>query len=174
MIVLALAVSSLTIALALGLAGISLRISQLKHELPNSADARRLIAVIEALDKKLSPKLEKIMSIEDDLVAAVASETTVEQSVVTLLDRLSAQIAAAGTNEAALQGVLASINSNKAALAAALVRNTPVDPLPAPAEPPVEAPPATSDTPGDNTGAVDAAAPDEAPADPAAASTPTP
>jgi len=69
----------------------------------------------------------------DDLNAAVAQETTVNASVVTLLTNLSTALTAALANNdtAAIQSVVTAMNANAASLAAAVVQNTlatPVDP----------------------------------------------
>ena len=65
------------------------------------------------------------MSAVSDLQDAVAAETTVQKSVITLLDTLFADLKAAGTDPAAIAAVVASINANKDALAAAVAANTP-------------------------------------------------
>jgi hypothetical protein len=72
-------------------------------------------------------KLEMLMAAIDNLTAAVAAQTTVEQSVVTLLTQLSAslQAAIASGNPAAVQAAADTITSNTAALAAAVTANTP-------------------------------------------------
>ena len=66
-----------------------------------------------------------------DLQAAVAQETTVEQSAITLLSSLSAQLTAALASSnptAAVEAVVATMNANQAALAAAITANTPAAP----------------------------------------------
>jgi len=78
-------------------------------------------------------RLEKIMSALDDLTAAVASETTVNQSAITLLNGISAQITAAvaaaqAGDMAPLSGLAAQITANTTALAAAVTANTPATP----------------------------------------------
>jgi hypothetical protein len=63
-----------------------------------------------------------------DLQAAVAQETTVEQSAITLLKNLSAQLAVAiesGNPIAAVEAVIAQMNTNQTALAEAVTANTP-------------------------------------------------
>lgn len=64
----------------------------------------------------------------DDLVDAVAAETTVEQSAVTLLTEIGQQLSDAGTDRTKLTALRATIESNKAALAAAVLANTPAAP----------------------------------------------
>jgi hypothetical protein len=66
-----------------------------------------------------------------DLQAAVASETTVEGSAITLLQSLSAQLTAALASSnpvAAVEAVVTTMNANQTALAAAVVANTPAAP----------------------------------------------
>lgn len=63
-----------------------------------------------------------------DLQAAVAAEQTVEQSAIALLQNLSAQLTAALASAdptGAVEAVVANINTNAAALAAAVTANTP-------------------------------------------------
>lgn len=60
----------------------------------------------------------------DDILSDVQSETTVIQSVVTLLTSLSDQLKAAGLDQAKVQSVIDAIDANKAALAAAVTANT--------------------------------------------------
>ncbi len=62
------------------------------------------------------------------LQAAVANETTVDQSVLTLLTTLAAEIAAASPtgDNPAIDAVVTTMQANAAALAAAVTANTPV------------------------------------------------
>lgn len=77
-----------------------------------------------------------------DIQAAVAAETTVEQSVITLLGTLSTdlQAAIAADDPAALQAVVDTITQNSAALAAAVTANTPAAPTPVPSPTPTPTP----------------------------------
>jgi D-serine deaminase-like pyridoxal phosphate-dependent protein len=71
---------------------------------------------------------EKIMSTFADLQTAVTNETTVEASVITLLNGISAQLAAAlaaGGSPTQIQAVIDQVNANAAAAAAAVTANTP-------------------------------------------------
>jgi hypothetical protein len=61
----------------------------------------------------------------DDLTQDVSDETTVEQSAITLLQGLSAQLAAAKNDPTKIQAIADSIVANKNALAAAITANTP-------------------------------------------------
>lgn len=66
-----------------------------------------------------------------DLQAAVAAEETVEQSAITLLQNLSAQLTAALASAdptGAVEAIVTNINTNAAALAAAVTANTPAAP----------------------------------------------
>lgn len=98
----------------------------------------------------LSKGIKRNMAAIDDeltaLQAQVATDTTVEQSAVTLINGISAQIAAAvaaaqaaGATPAQLAEITAittSLGTNNTALAAAVAANTPAAPAP-------PAPPAT-------------------------------
>lgn len=77
-------------------------------------------------------KETQIMSALTDLQAQVAQNTTIEASAVTLIQGLAAQIAAAGTDPAALAALTANLNASATALAAAISANTtPAAPAPA-------------------------------------------
>lgn len=75
---------------------------------------------------------KKIMANIAALEAAVAEETTVQQSAITLLENLSKMVKDAGTDPAKLQAVVDQLNSNRSALAAAIVANTPSEGEPPP------------------------------------------
>lgn len=70
-------------------------------------------------------KEDTIMAQIDDILADVTDESTVDDSIITLLTSLSAQLAAAGTDSVKLAQVKTLIDSNKAKIAAAVVANTP-------------------------------------------------
>lgn len=80
-----------------------------------------------------------------DVIKAVNDEKTVEQSAIALLNGLTAKInillAASGSSvdSSALRVIVDSINTNKTALVAAVIANTPVPILPPP--PPIPPPP---------------------------------
>ena len=61
----------------------------------------------------------------DDLTAEVANATTVEQSAITLIQGLAAQLQAAGTDPAKLQALHDSLVAADSALAAAITATTP-------------------------------------------------
>lgn len=82
---------------------------------------------------RMEKKENNIVALIDDTLADVQAETTVIASVVTLLQNLSAQIAAAGTDPMKLQAIKTQIDQNSASLAAAVIANTPAAPPATPA-----------------------------------------
>lgn len=74
----------------------------------------------------------EILATLDDVTAAVAEQTDVVQSAVTLLDSLHQQLqdALASNDPAAIQAVVDSIEANKQALADAVAANTTTPPTP--------------------------------------------
>ena len=85
--------------------------------------------LIEQLLVAVLKKETRTMSALDDLTAAVANSTTVEQSAITLLNELAALITAAAGDPAALAALAATITSNADALATAVATNAPVPPV---------------------------------------------
>jgi hypothetical protein len=73
---------------------------------------------------------EIIMAAIDDLATAVAAEDTVIDSAITLLQGLSAALAAAGTDPAKLAALQTDITAKTQALADAVAANTPAAPTP--------------------------------------------
>jgi hypothetical protein len=65
------------------------------------------------------------MATLDDLVADVGQETTVDGSIVTLLNNLAAQLKAAGQDQAKLDALHLAIQGNIATIQAAVTANTP-------------------------------------------------
>jgi len=59
------------------------------------------------------------------LQQAVANETTVEQSLITLFNGLAQQLKDAGSDPVAIQAVVDQLNQNAANMAAAITANTP-------------------------------------------------
>ena len=93
-----------------------------KQKIPGSK--KRIEAKLDLLISLVSQILNKetsIMATLDDLLAGVAAESTVIDSVEQLLTNLSAMIAAAGTNPAKLQAVQDAITLNTNRLTAAVV-----------------------------------------------------
>jgi hypothetical protein len=67
----------------------------------------------------------------DDVIQDITDEETVEASVITLLDSLGTQLANAGNDPAKITQVRSMIAKDKAALAAAVLANTPAATPPA-------------------------------------------
>jgi hypothetical protein len=95
----------------------------------NDTEVRLRLAV------DMSPILEilgQIMSALDDLKAEVAATLTVEQSAVTLIQGIAAQLVAALANQtnpdSALVDLTTQLKTNADALAAAVTANTPAAP----------------------------------------------
>jgi hypothetical protein len=78
---------------------------------------------------------KKTMTVIDDLTAAVARETTVDSSIITLIQGLSARVAAA-TDMTQVAAIVTQINAQTDALAAAVIANTPVTQAAATTAPP--------------------------------------
>ena len=104
-----------------------------KQKIPGSK--KRIEAKLDLLISLVSQMLNKetsIMATLDDLLAGVAAESTVIDSVEQLLTNLSTLLANAGTNPAKLQAVQDAITANTNRLTAAVVANTPVATPPTP------------------------------------------
>jgi hypothetical protein len=80
--------------------------------------------------------LGRIMSALDDLRAEVTATLNVEQSAVTLIEGIAAQLAAALANQTnpdpALVALTEELTASTAALSAAVTANTPAAPAPTP------------------------------------------
>jgi len=106
----------------------------------DAATAARIEQIF-GLVTAINQRTLKMAATLDDLVAAVAAENTVIDSAITLLNGVSAQLAAAiaANDPAKIQAVLDNVNAEKAKLAAAVAANTGT-PAPAPAPAPTPAP----------------------------------
>lgn len=80
----------------------------------------------------------RLMSAINDLELAVAENTSVDSSAIALIEGLAAKIDALGINDARLKALSDNLKASSAALAAAVVANTEVEPVvtSAPAEEP--------------------------------------
>lgn len=85
---------------------------------------KKLDAVLSKLNTLIS-KTTIIMTDLSELEAAVAKDTAVDQSAITLLNGLKAALDAAGTDPVKLKALSDQLGSNSDALAAAVVANTP-------------------------------------------------
>ena len=72
-----------------------------------------------------------------DLESAVAENTSIDQSAILLLEQLSEQIDALKDDPVKLAALAANLKASSAALAAAVLANTPAAPEPPPEEPTV-------------------------------------
>lgn len=95
----------------------------------------RIIQMLQILQKGVTQMAASV----DDVILAVQKETTVEQSVITLLNQFASQVQANITDPIKLQAVLDAVTANTTALAAAVTANTPVVPTPVPVPPVVSA-----------------------------------
>ena len=68
----------------------------------------------------------------DLLVEEVAALHEVDTAIIVLLDGIAAKLEAAKTDPVKLQTVIDNIKAERAAISAAVVRNTPADPNPQP------------------------------------------
>lgn len=105
------------------------------HELRNIGHKLEVLIALQTrtnLLLEVIAKQEIIMSKEiDDLKAAVEAETTVNQSAITLLTNLSAQIAAVAGDKDATEALANTVKANADALGAAVTANTPAATPPA-------------------------------------------
>lgn len=73
----------------------------------------------------LTFKIYKLMGDVTNLQTAVEAETTIDASVITLLNGFAAQLQAANGDQSAIDAVVATMKTNAANLAAAVTANTP-------------------------------------------------
>jgi len=91
-------------------------------------DTGRTVGALSALRSEVRKTREALMAKLDDLEREVEQNEDVQRSAVTLLHHLSQQIKDAGTDPAKLAALTARLDTNSAALAAAIVANTPAGP----------------------------------------------
>jgi hypothetical protein len=102
----------------------------------------------EDIRKYIQRRFVVIMSQFDDVTAAIAEDTDVTSSAITLMESLAAQLEATAGDPAAVAQLAADIRANSSRMAAAVMANTPAVPVEpeVPVEPtvdpPVEEPPA--------------------------------
>jgi|SRR5882762_338415 len=80
--------------------------------------------------KEIIQKENTIMATMQDVAAAVAAESTVDDSIIVLLNGIAQQLkdALAANDPVALQAVVDGIHANTAKIQAAVTANTPVAP----------------------------------------------
>jgi C4-dicarboxylate transporter len=109
------------------------------RELLNTLHANQLV-IIAKLDQLLTQETKMAVDLTA-LTAEVANNTTVDGSIVTLLDNIVTQLQAieAGSGDAATQTALnalvATLQNNDSGIAAAVVANTPAAPAASAAKP---------------------------------------
>jgi hypothetical protein len=89
---------------------------------------RKLDRLLQMVEAVLGKEFSRMSQALDDLATQVAANTSVEESAVTLINGLAAQLAAAGTDPAKLQSLQASLKASADDLAAAVAANTVADP----------------------------------------------
>lgn len=102
-----------------------MRIERRRHNIHERLD--HLFFLLWKRDERINRKLEKLMSDQDDLVAAVARVQGVAASVRTALTELSKKVAALQNNQQAKE-LAASINASVDDIAAAVDENPDPDP----------------------------------------------
>ncbi len=83
------------------------------------------VALVLAAQLFTLKELNRMSAELDALSAEVTNATTVEQSAITLIQGLKAQLDAAGTDPVALKALSDSLGASDTALAAAIAANTP-------------------------------------------------
>ena len=95
-----------------------------RDDLIHAAILRNQVA-LHTLFTELSEKVDRIMTDLTALTAAVAAETSVDQSVLALVQNLAAQITAAAGDPAQVAALAEQLTASTAALQAAVTANTP-------------------------------------------------
>ena len=91
----------------------------------------KILSILERIKEK-----ETHMSLEmDNLAVAVAQNTTLDESIILLLNGIAAQVVDSAGDKEKATALAAELNAKSDALAAAILANTPVEP---PVEPPIE------------------------------------
>lgn len=104
-----------------------MRVDHYFHDVPDKGVQAKLdlilakLGIIQQLEEHEMADLAAI-------TASVAQAVTVEESAVTLLQEISAALAAAGTDPAALADLQSQLDAGTADLAAAITANTPAAP----------------------------------------------
>lgn len=109
------------------------RLQEMVHDAQSEQDRKfnrlieRLDLIISTLNKLLNKEIQ-LMATITDLTTAIASESTIDDSIITLLNGIVAQLQAAQASgdPAQLDIVLAGIKANSDKISAAVVANTPV------------------------------------------------
>ena len=96
----------------------------------HSDDVKRFDEILSALRdiRNIKKELQHMSTMLDKLTQDVADENTAVASLIQLLNNISAQLQAAGTDPAKLKALDDTINSEKAAIIQAITANTPQTP----------------------------------------------
>lgn len=78
--------------------------------------------------KRIERKLFEMSDTLDDVLTDVAAESTVDDSIITLLNGIAAELKAAGSDPAKITAVRTAIQANIAKITAAVTANTPAAP----------------------------------------------
>jgi hypothetical protein len=92
----------------------------------HSSALKKILALLEESKAKEIRMTQQL----DDLTAAVEENTSLDNSIIQLVDGLAAQILALKDDPAKLAALAASLKASSAAVAAAIAANTPAEPPP--------------------------------------------
>jgi hypothetical protein len=97
----------------------------------HSDDIKRFDEILSALHdiRDIKKELKRMATILDQLTQDVTDENTAIASLIQLLNNISAQLQAAGTDPVKLKALDDTINAEKAAIVAAVTANTPQSPV---------------------------------------------
>jgi len=93
--------------------------------------AMQLERVLAQLETVLEKENQMAATI-DDILAGVNTESTVDDSIITLLNNIAQQLANAGVPQAKIDAIMSVIQANQAKVTAAVTANTPAAPPPTP------------------------------------------
>jgi hypothetical protein len=93
-----------------------------------SAQLQQILVILKDIENKMATSSSALA----DLQAQVAQSTSVEQSALTLINGLVAELTAAGNNPAAIEAAVTQLKNSASTLAAAVAANTTPAPTPTP------------------------------------------
>jgi hypothetical protein len=99
----------------------------MRIDIYHHSDSDEILTTLQRIERKM----EALMATLDDTLSAVTAQSTVDDSIITLLNGLAAQIAAGGlspADQAKVDQIFAAVNANAAKITAAVSANTPVTP----------------------------------------------
>ena len=89
------------------------------------ADDTKVLAAIATLSAGIAKLEQKLMATLDDLAVKVAAESALDDSIITLLKGVQAQVAALQPNQAAIDKLASDLDANIAKLTTATGAGTP-------------------------------------------------